>query len=230
MGDDVVPAIIPQSFEDLEEKVARVKDFVDRVQIDVFDGTLSPSKNWPYNNPDDAAFQKLKNGELALPFSDELILEIDATLSKPEERIGDWIKAGAKAILVHIEKVNDMERIIKTCRGAHVSVGIALSPQTPNEDVYPWVGDIDSVQFMGNQKVGYHGVELNSDVLEKIRAFKDEHPEIVLALDIGVNLETAPKLVEAGVTRLVSGSAIFNSEKPAEAIEQLRAILNRTNV
>lgn len=229
MGGDVVPAVIPQSFTDLEEKIAQVKGLVDRVQIDVFDGTFSPSRNWPYNNPDDEHFVKLKNGELTLPFSNELILEIDVTLSEPEKHVEEWIQAGAKAIVVHIEKVEDMASIIRVCRDAGVSVGIALSPQTENEKVYPWVSEIESVQFMGNQKVGYHGVELNPDVLDKIKAFKNYSPDTTLAIDIGVNLETAPALARAGITRLVSGSAIFNSEKPEETIEQFRAILKSSN-
>jgi len=40
-------------------------------------------------------------------------------------------------------------------------------------------------------------------------------------IDIGVNTDTAPKLVEAGATKLVSGSAIYNSPDIKAAIQEL---------
>jgi pentose-5-phosphate-3-epimerase len=65
---------------------------------------------------------------------------------------------------------------------------------------------------MGSDNIGHHGEELDPAVLDKIRDFKKKYPEMVAGVDIGVNHDTAGELVEAGATRLVSGSAIFYSE------------------
>jgi len=226
MEGSVVPAIIPESFEDLTKKVELVKDYAQRVQIDVFDGTFSPSINWPYNNIEDEDFKKLKMGALQLPYSDELLFEIDVTLTKPEDHIEDWIRAGARALIVHVESTENMQNIIDKCRKNNVSVGLALSPKTPNETLFEWISKVDVVQFMGNEKVGYHGVSLDESVLLKIQDLHKKYPALTLAIDIGVTQDTAPELVRAGITRLVSGSSIFKSENPEQAIQAFHAILN----
>ena len=38
-----------------------------------------------------------------------------------------------------------------------------------------------------------------------------KYPDLPIEVDIGVNEETAPKLVKAGTTKLITGSVLFNS-------------------
>jgi len=44
----------------------------------------------------------------------------------------------------------------------------------------------------------------------------------LIEVDGGVQGETAPRLVKAGVDVLVSGSYVFNAPQPEEVIRQLR--------
>ena len=74
---------------------------------------------------------------------------------------------------------------------------------------------------MGSQKIGYHGVELDKNVLDKIRDLRNRYKELIIGVDIGVNLETAPGLVRAGANKLVSGSTIFESSDIGGTIEAL---------
>lgn len=46
----------------------------------------------------------------------------------------------------------------------------------------------------------------------------------LIEVDGGVQAETAPRLVEAGVDVLVSGSYIFKSRHPEETIRSLRML------
>ena len=48
--------------------------------------------------------------------------------------------------------------------------------------------------------------------------------EEMLSVDGGVNGETAPRLVEAGVDVLVAGSYVFKSEDPVATISSLKAL------
>ena len=76
---EVIPAIIPESFSDLEEKVSRVSSLVSWVQIDVCDGRFVPKRSWPYpktrndandtqNHAEyDADFEAILKEERALP-------------------------------------------------------------------------------------------------------------------------------------------------------------------
>jgi pentose-5-phosphate-3-epimerase len=70
--------------------------------------------------------------------------------------------------------------------------------------------------------VGYNGVELDLSVLPKISAFHDRYPDMPLQIDIGVNFETAPLLKKAGITRIVSGTTIYNSTDIKQAILSLQ--------
>lgn len=46
----------------------------------------------------------------------------------------------------------------------------------------------------------------------------------LIEVDGGVQTETAPRLVEAGVDVLVSGSYIFNAPDPLEKIKELKRL------
>ena len=74
---------------------------------------------------------------------------------------------------------------------------------------------------MGNDKIGYHGVELDKKVLQSIKDLRNRHRKLIISIDIGVNFDTSPLLVEAGVSKLVSGSAIYSSFDRGDAIRKL---------
>jgi pentose-5-phosphate-3-epimerase len=78
------------------------------------------------------------------------------------------------------------------------------------------------VQFMGNDKVGHNGIDLDKSVVNKIKYFHDQHSSVPIQIDIGVNEETILDLKEAGVTRFISGSSIFNAPDPREEIIKLQ--------
>jgi pentose-5-phosphate-3-epimerase len=149
------------------------------------------------------------------------------------------------AAVVYIESTKKLDDIIEKLRAANVSIGLGILPHTPLADVYacleknpaiyrPKTSDISPknqryiegggvfVQHMGSDDIGYHGVELDPVVYDRVREIRAKYPEIPIAVDIGVNEETAPKLVEAGVTKLVSGSTIFGSENIADTVEYLK--------
>jgi ribulose-phosphate 3-epimerase len=76
---------------------------------------------------------------------------------------------------------------------------------------------------MGSDSIGHAGEDLDESVFDKIVEIKERYPDLTIAVDIGVNDETAQDLADAGATKLVSGSFIFESPDIAEAIEQLSA-------
>jgi len=229
---EVVPAIIPENFKHLCGEVEKVVPFVSRVQVDVMDGKFAPTTTWPYNGRDELTFEKLVKKEETLPHVKSLIYELDMLVEKPEEHIDKWMAAGIKSLIIHIESTNELQSIIERAKEKYVEVGIALNPSTRVELLDPWIDQVDSadspqvafVQFMGNDKIGYHGVSLDSFVLPHITRLRKKHPALIISIDIGVTEETAPILVEAGVSRLVSGSAIFNSENIEETIKTFQSL------
>ena len=222
-GVEVVPAIIPESKEHLVSEAGKVKDFVSRIQVDVMDGSFAPTVSWPYRSDDAPSFATFVQ-EGGFPFQNTVSYEMDLMVAKPEEQINTWIECGASALIVHVESTGKIDEFITEAHNRGVEVGLAISPATPNDAFLPWVSQVDFVQFMGNDKIGYHGVELDVDVLEKITYLRDEYRELIIGVDIGVNRETAPKLVAAGVNRLVSGSAIFGSDSIKETVKYFQTL------
>ena len=73
-----------------------------------------------------------------------------------------------------------------------------------------------SITFLGCNK------NLDEKIYEKIKILKEKYSDLSIAVDGGVNKSTAPLLIERGVTKLVIGSAIFNTEDIIETIEEFK--------
>lgn len=230
---EIIPAIIPKSYEDLKEKMSLVNGLVPLVQIDILDGKLTPEPSWPYLRQDvDPDFDLILKEELGFPFWDFLDFEVDLMVKDPENVWLDWITAGASRVIFHIESSKNISELVKEFRNKTVSkgsplyveLGIAIDINTPNEKLYPLVESVDFVQFMGIEKIGFQGETFDERVVEKIKSFKNQYANITVSVDGGVNFDSAPMLIEAGADRLVSGSSIFQSNDIEEAIEKLKSL------
>jgi ribulose-phosphate 3-epimerase len=221
----VIPAIIPKSYADLAEHVLRVSAFVSRVQVDVVDGVFAKNRTWPLIG-DDGAFQKIKAEAEGLPAWEYVEYEIDLLVADPASVFDDWVKAGASALVIHRESADDqkLQELIVRAKDANIEIGIALNPSTSVDSIMPFVPEIAFIQCMGNDHTGEQGVSLDPAVLSKIADIRKRFPESMISIDIGVNKETAPKLVAAGANKLVSGSAIFESKSPKEIIDLFQSL------
>ena len=219
---DVVPAIIPDSFETLSEKAERVRELVPRVQIDIANGSYAPTRTWPYTN--DGHIARLLSQDEGLPFWEDLSYEVDMLVRNPEDVLDQWIDIGVDAVIIHIESTSEHSLILQKARERNVEIGWALKPSTPNQtlfDIIESAGMPNFIQVMGSDTIGHSGVELDEVVYEKIADIRAMYPELPIAVDIGVNEDTATALIDAGATKLVAGSAIFEAPDVREAIEQL---------
>jgi ribulose-phosphate 3-epimerase len=236
---EVTPAILEADLESLRGRMAQISGLSSTVQIDICDGKFVGNKTWPYVKGGMEEFARITAEDEGFPFWDSLDFEIDLMVRHPESIIEDWIKAGAKSIVLHIESAPNILEIIEKLREEYgtakdeafgLQIGIALGVNAPNEEVFEILnmvdedGDsiVDFVQFMGIEQVGFQGQEFDERVLEKISDLRNLYPNIQISVDGGVNLDNAADLISAGATRLVSGSAIFESDDIAEAIDNLK--------
>ena len=216
----IVPAIISENLDDLQRQVKIVSPFIDLVQVDIMDGKFAPSLSWPYLGSQMSELRAIKSKEELLGVS-IVDYELDVMIEDPEAEVDEWIDAGVRSLIIHIESTSNLQDIIDRTKARGAGVALALQPETDNDVLYKWIEQIDFVQFMGSQKIGYHGVELDKNVLDKIRDLRNRYKELIIGVDIGVNLETAPGLVRAGANKLVSGSTIFESSDIGGTIEAL---------
>lgn len=232
---EIIPAIMPDSQEDLVEKVTRVRGYVPLVQIDIMDGVFVKSKSWPYTTGGvkrDEYFLALSNQDEGLPFWDDLDYEIDLMINEPEKHIDEWLPLGASRLIFHIESIKDSAAFwshdiwkegARDIGGAKVvEVGLAINPDTPLDMIIPHIPLADFVQCMGIAKIGYQGEQFDERVLTQINQLRVKFPNLPISVDGGVSEETIPLLRSAGANRMVSGSAIFRSNDIKRVIKSLK--------
>ncbi|MFA6094862.1 MAG: hypothetical protein WC757_03180 [Candidatus Paceibacterota bacterium] len=229
---EILPAVMPRSFVDLEEKMSQVSGLVPVLQIDVMDGVFVQNKSWPYIG-DEGEFGEVTSGEREFPYESTLDFEVDLMVSEPASIIESWVMAGAKRFVLHKESTKDFQKLLRVMRTYTTSddnflikteIGMAVNIETPIEEIFPFVDQIDFVQFMGISRIGFQGEQFNDTALGKIRMLREAYPSMIISVDGGVNINTAQDLADAGVNRLVAGSAVFESEDVAEAIKELQNI------
>jgi ribulose-phosphate 3-epimerase len=223
----IIPAILPKDFADLEDHVAKVKGLVPLVQIDICDGQFTPAASWPYKK-NDSNFDAITKEDRGLPYWEEVEYEFDLMVNKPENVVENYVATGASRITLHIESKGDIAKAIQKLEGK-VEIGLALNMETPLDALEPYSdklqeGKVRCIQLMGIDNVGFQGQAFDEKVIEKIKEVKKKYPELAIQIDGGVNLDTAPLLKAAGADRLVIGSAIFESGNIIEAIDRFKSL------
>lgn len=225
----IVPAILTSSREDLDAKLAALSGIATEVQVDVVDGVFASPATWPYVGRDN--FNQLFAADGTIPLFEQFRIEVDLMVQKPEEVTGSWLAAGASRILVHLESTSYLKNLVSDMKVKYghekgfasdfLSFGFALNVDTDLRRIEPYVEDIDYVQFMGIKTIGKQGEPFAQEVIAKILDCKKRFPDLAIQVDGGVNFETAPFLLAAGVSRLVVGSALWKAPNLKEAYEKL---------
>lgn len=206
---------MPVDFKDLYDKAAIVYRDVKSLHVDVMDGTFTHSRNWPFTEAHGEEWRKVTTGETPLPYWREVTYEVDVMMRNPEDSFAEWVNAGFHRVIVHIESTQNMDLILRDWKDV-VEIGAAIDLETPHEALYPVLdAGVNFIQFMGISQIGFQGSPFEPSVIEKIKKLRKEMPDITISIDGGVSLENAPALLEAGVNRLVSGSAIFKTVNTA---------------
>jgi ribulose-phosphate 3-epimerase len=212
---EIIPAIMPQTRAELEEKLRAVESYVSSVQIDVMDGKFVEGMTWPYR----------ENEPVELPHAGAVQFEIDLMIERPETVIDAWQRAGARRIIVHIESTNALEQIISQLNPSRVSLGVAIDTATPLSELELYLNQVDFVQCMGIAEIGKQGEPFDERVLKKLSELRAARPSLILSVDGAVHLDNAKRLVEAGANRLVSGSEILMSVDVGAKIAEFHAIV-----
>ncbi|MBD3184286.1 ribulose-phosphate 3-epimerase [Candidatus Poribacteria bacterium] len=196
----VVPSVLTRDPKELEEKVRILEPLVEVIQIDIMDNVLVPNTSINVKDVEKAAPQKP--------------MEIHLMVNHPVEYVEPYACIGAFRIIFHIESADDPAEVIKEIKSFNMKAGIAINPPTPVEKLDPYLDMVDLVLVMGVNP-GFQGQKFIPDVLDKVRYIKKSHPDMTVEVDGGVNPETGPSLVEAGVDILNVGSYLFK-QMPVE--------------
>lgn len=190
----VVPSVLTSDPKELKNKVKILESYADIIQIDIMDGELVPNVSVSI--------------EEVLDLRTSAELEMHLMVRKPSQYIEPFAKMGAKKLIFHIEADDDPKDLINRIRELNAEPGIAINPPTALETMLPFVGMIDIALVMGVNP-GFQGQKFIPEVLQKVRRLKQIRPDVPIELDGGVNPETAPMILNAGVDILNVGSFLF---------------------
>ncbi len=185
------------------------------VQIDVADGEFTPIKTW--DSPSELTGLAKQNPEM--------VPEIHLMVENPEDVFQEWLAAGAKKLVVHIESKGNLDSIERAVKAVGGEVIWGIKSGTPVEELYKHIqGKIGcSVQFL-DVSPGFSDQKFDPKVVDRIKFLRRERPDVQIRVDGGMNPETAKMAKEAGADGVVSVSYIFESNDPAAAYRKLLSV------
>ena len=228
---EIIPAILPKSFDDLQKHAQLVHPFAKKIQIDVVDGVFAHTKTWPYK--DRESFEKIIAEEHGLPFWQDFDFEFDLMIENPQEKVKEFVQAGASHIIIHAHATGAVEALRHLAElrqgddgGFIITTGLALLPNMQPDVLESFDTLFDYVQVMGIDKEGKQGQPFDEHAVVLVERLRRRYPELTIQVDGSVNTETAPALVKAGANRLIVGSAIFEADDPGAAYNALYTLAN----
>lgn len=202
----IAPSILSADFSRLGEQVSQaIQAGAQIIHVDVMDGVFVPN---------------LTVGPLVVEAIRQItrpanvLLDVHLMVEKPERLIPEFISAGAGNLTVHVEACPHLHRTVQIIKEAGVQAGVTLNPATPLQAIDEILPYVDLVLVM-SVNPGFGGQVYIPSITAKIarlRSMLDERglSKVELEVDGGIHSGTAVRVVEAGATILVAGSAIFN--------------------
>ena len=199
----IAASILSADFANLKHDCTRLLEAgVDLMHFDVMDGHFVP--NISYGAP------VLKCLHAAMP---DVYYDVHLMISDPARYAADFARAGASLITFHLEAVG--------CQ-----VGISIRPGTPVEAVFPYLGVVDLILVMSVEP-GFGGQKFLPTTPTRIAAICAERTrrgcDTLIEVDGGINTETGPLCIAAGVDWLVAGSSLFHAMDPAAVVNVLHS-------
>lgn len=203
----IIPAILTKNIEDFDHKMTAIHGLSAWVQVDIMDGVFVPNTSVDISVAD--------------PYKNDVSVEAHLMVHNPLEYVAPCKEFGVKRVIFHFESTQDAVSVANAITEAGMEAGIAINPETKVVDIANVIPHIKRVLFLGVHP-GFQKQTFLPDTLYKIRELKVLFPEMIAAVDGGVNQETIESIVAAGADSLIIGSALFETDDIKKNLEYLQ--------
>lgn len=203
---EVLPGILEDSWEEIEQKIQKVAPFVKKIHIDLVDETFADKKNFFDPSPFAA-------------YTRDTFFELHMMVKEPELYLEEWGAVGFRRFIGHVEQMSDQTSFVARCQDLG-EVGLALDIDTPVEAIAVDLSDLDNVLVM-MCKAGSSGQKFQPGALDKVRKLIQMEELLPITVDGGITEKTIQDSFSAGAARFVSTSFLFWGDEDPKARYQL---------
>lgn len=188
----------------MAEEIRRCEDAgVDWIHYDVMDGHFVEQIS--YGTPILKSVKKCTDRPL----------DVHLMVERPDQQAEYFAEAGADIIDIHIESPCDIGACLRRIRELGKSPALAVKPNTPIEEAYPFLPLCDMVLVM-TVEPGYGGQGFIAEMMTKVKALREYADEkgfsgLNIQVDGGINEKTGEDAKKAGANVLVAGTGLFKA-------------------
>ena len=213
---EIVPSILAADFARLAHEIGSVeRGGASRLHLDVMDGHFVP--NLTIGPPVVECIRR----------ATRLKLDVHLMITDPDRYAPVFIQAGADSVSVHQEVCTHLDSTLRMIRREGALAGVVLNPATPTATLEDVLELADYVLVM-SVNPGFGGQVFIPRSIEKVRRLAQIRQDLRLPyrieIDGGIDKRNLAEVVRAGCDWIVTGTSVFHTPDPAQAVAELRRI------